>query len=92
MKNLFLYLKNLGYSLFLLIFISSYSNCQSDYGNHKVLVITGGKNFERESFLKIFEDMEYISFKEVVQPEVNNLYGSPEIDNYDALVFYDFVQ
>lgn len=66
--------------------------CSINQENKNVLVVTGGKKIERESFLNIFNSMENIEYKEVIQPQANKIYSKNEIDNYDAIIFYDFVQ
>lgn len=82
--------------LFYLIMIASlfftFSGCGKNDNSINILVITGGKKIEKESFLKIFEDIKELTFTEIEQPKANQMYSSPEIKNYDALVFYDFVQ
>jgi len=93
MKMILSYIKNFSCSILLLLIISSFViSCNNNNEQYNILVISGGKNIERESFLNIFEEMNNIYFKEAVQPEANNLYDSPEFDDYDALIFYDFVQ
>jgi len=58
----------------------------------KILIVTGGHDFEREPFFEIFKAIPEIEFTEAVQPQANALYASEEILQYDALVFYDMVQ
>jgi type 1 glutamine amidotransferase len=58
----------------------------------RVLIITGGHNFEREAFFDIFEDMTNVEYKEVIHPQANQLYDSSIIDDFDVLLFYDMVQ
>lgn len=77
-------------SLTLLLF--ALTRCINNQDQYKILVITGGKQFERENFLKIFDEMNNIDYKELVQPEANKIYSSKEIENIDAIVFYDFNQ
>jgi len=58
----------------------------------RILVITGGHDFDRPNFMEMFSSQPNLLFYEVTQPEANNLYASDSIDQFDALVFYDMVQ
>lgn len=58
----------------------------------KVLIITGGHDFEREPFFAMVKSFPGIDYQEAQQPRANTLYAAPEITNYDVLVFYDMVQ
>jgi len=68
------------------------TGCRKNQTNYKVFIITGGKKIERESFFKIFDDLSTIDYKEITQPQANDMYSSPEIDRIDVLIFYDMVQ
>lgn len=57
-----------------------------------ILIMTGGHSFEREAFFDMFNSFSDIEWAEAVQPKANELYASPLMDQYDALVFYDMVQ
>jgi len=54
-----------------------------------VLVVTGGHDFERESFFKMFDGFEGIVYRESKHPDADELIKSKEIDAFDVLVFYD---
>jgi type 1 glutamine amidotransferase len=58
----------------------------------RVLIITGGHEFERDAFFHMFAEMPGIEYREVIQPEANRLYGSDLMDRFDVLLFYDMVQ
>ena len=58
----------------------------------KILIITGGHDFEREAFFKIFKEMPGVEYQESVQPEANGLWDSTLMDQFDVLVFYDMFQ
>jgi hypothetical protein len=58
----------------------------------RVLIVTGGHDFEREAFFDIFRDMPDVEFKEASQPQANQLYDSQLVDSFDVLLFYDMVQ
>jgi uncharacterized protein len=58
----------------------------------RIMVITGGHDFEKEAFFDMFEDMEGVQYKEIIQPLANRLYASDLMDRFDVLLFYDMVQ
>lgn len=58
----------------------------------RVLLITGGHDFERQPFFEMFSAMPGISWKEIVQPEANKHYTTAAVKDYDVIVLYDFVQ
>ena len=60
--------------------------------NVKILIITGGHGFEQPQFYKMFDDLEGVSCDSLSHPKANDIYGSPEIDDYDVLVYYDMNQ
>lgn len=72
-----------------ILFFSSLSQAQT---SQRVLIVTGGHDFEREAFFDIFRDMPEVEFQEVSQPQANQLYDSQLIDSFDVLLFYDMVQ
>ena len=55
----------------------------------RVLVITGGHDFERQDFFDMFADFADIDFQSIEQPRANSVYNTAKIKEYDALVFYD---
>lgn len=58
----------------------------------KILIITGGHDFEREAFFKIFKEMPGVEYQELVQPEANGLWDSTLMDQFDVFLFYDMFQ
>jgi type 1 glutamine amidotransferase len=55
----------------------------------RVLVITGGHDFEREPFFKMFQDNAHITFQAVEHPKAHE-YLRPEASaKYDVVVLYD---
>jgi type 1 glutamine amidotransferase len=66
-------------------------SCQAQ-PERRILIITGGHEFEREAFFNIFEEMSDVEYKEVTQPEANQMYDSDLMDRFDVLLFYDMVQ
>lgn len=58
----------------------------------RVLVITGGHDFERDAFFAMFQAMPGVEWREAVQPQANSLYTPEEAAKYDVIVLYDMVQ
>ena len=58
----------------------------------RVLVVTGGHDFEREPFFAMFQAMPGIQWREAIQPAANDLYAEDEAKKYDVIVLYDMVQ
>lgn len=90
-ENLHFLAKLVALVIFTMISIS-YSSEKQDSPEIRVLVITGGHAFEHEAFFEMFDSFSSITYTEVTQPDANQLYSSPMMNKYDALVFYDMVQ
>lgn len=58
----------------------------------KVLVVTGGHDFEREAFFETFDAFSDLEYTEIIQPEANVWISGKEVDKFDVLVFYDMFQ
>lgn len=58
----------------------------------RVLIITGGHDFERTEFFAAFDAMPGIEWKEAQHPDANRLYAEEAAQTYDVLVLYDMVQ
>ena len=82
-------IRNYLYILILILFTSCTDNSPM---KKQVLIVTGGHNFERESFFQIFDDLPEIEYFEVEHPEANDIYTSEKIDRYDVIVFYDMAR
>lgn len=54
-----------------------------------VLIVTGGHNFDRESFFELFDSFQDISYTELKHPEANLQLGTIDPKTFDAVVFYD---
>lgn len=63
-----------------------------DEAKIRVVVVTGGHDFEREPFLKLFKDNPDITFKAVEHPNFHALLKADAAKDYDVLVFYDMYQ
>ena len=55
----------------------------------RVLVVSGGHEFEHKPFYNVFNSIPSITYDTLVQPQANTLISSPEVNKYDVLVFYD---
>jgi type 1 glutamine amidotransferase len=55
----------------------------------RVLVVSGGHEFEHKPFYDVFNSIPSITYDTLVQPQANALISSPEANRYDVLVFYD---
>lgn len=58
----------------------------------EVLVITGGHEYDRKNFVKMFESFDGVGFTEAFLPEANEIYLSDSLDQYDVIVYYDMFQ
>ena len=65
---------------------------QSSKGKIRVLVVTGGHDFEKEPFYKLFKDNPDISYQAVEHPNVYAMFKATAASQYDVIVTYDFNQ
>ena len=61
-------------------------------GKIRVLVVTGGHDFEREPFFQIFKDNPDITYQAVEHPQAHALLKAEAAKAYDVLVLYDMHQ
>ena len=61
-------------------------------GQVRVLVVTGGHDFEKEPFFKLFKDNPDISYTAAEHPKAQALWKADAAKSYDVLVFYDMHQ
>ena len=59
-------------------------------GKIRVLVVTGGHEFEKEPFFKVFKDNPDITCKMVEHPDAHALLTAEAAKDWDVLVMYDF--
>lgn len=64
----------------------------ADNSKTRVLVVTGGHDFEKEPFFKLFKDNPDISFKAVEHPNAQALLSAEAARQWDVLVLYDMYQ
>jgi len=58
----------------------------------QIIVVTGGHDFEREEFFKMFDSFKGIKWEERKQPQANGIWLGETLRNYDAVVLYDMFQ
>jgi hypothetical protein len=62
-------------------------------GQKKILLITGGHDFEEAAFYEMFKSFSGVAFDTISQPAANALLTNPSaMKKYDCLVYYDMVQ
>jgi type 1 glutamine amidotransferase len=61
-------------------------------GKLRVLVVTGGHDFEKEPFFQVFKDNPDITYQAVEHPNAQALFKADAAKDYDVLVFYDMHQ
>src|SRR6267143_3112785 len=89
MKNTFL-----SFAITILVapfLLCGFASVSSKAQKIKVLVVTGGHGFEHRPFYDVFNAQHNITYDTLVQPRANALIASPEVKQYDVLVFYDMV-
>jgi hypothetical protein len=55
----------------------------------RILIVTGGHDFDREAFFQMFDAFDEITYKELKHPEANLQLGQIDPKTFDAVVFYD---
>ena len=86
-------MKPVNISLFSLLIMVTLiiMNCQGP-SEIRLLVVTGGHDFDKESFYAMLDGFDAMSYEKAVQPHANELYASDSINTFDVLVFYDMFQ
>lgn len=64
----------------------------ADAAKTRVLVVTGGHEFERPQFFKLFQDNTNITFKAVEHPGAHEYFKPEHAGEYDVVVLYDMWQ
>lgn len=75
--------------LILILFLATNSTI---IAQQKILLVTGGHDFEEKEFFEMFDSFQGITYDWVIQPEANALINSDKIDEYTSVVFYDMYQ
>jgi len=76
-------------SFFLILLLGILLSFPASAKDIKILIVTGGHDFDRESFFKMFDTMKGISYKELQHPQANMELSRIDPKTYDAVVFYD---
>jgi len=61
-------------------------------GKIRLMVVTGGHDFDREAFFSIFQADQGLQYDEFQQPKANEAYVSGKAADYDAILLYDMAQ
>lgn len=69
----------------LLIFLSFSASAKTT----RILIVTGGHDFERTPFFEMFDSFKDVSYTELKHPEANLELGQIDPETFDAVVFYD---
>jgi len=64
----------------------------AELGKLKVVVVTGGHDFEREPFFKMLDSIEGITYTEAIQKDHSELFEDISGWDYDVIVFYSMTQ
>lgn len=89
MKNKCLFFEASG--VIVLMLLSGFVSTLSIQKQIKVLIITGGHDFEHTPFYGVFSGHPHIRYDTMAQPQANAFIASPDVNKYDVLVFYDMV-
>jgi len=74
--------------LLLAIMAGIFSGCRKPVS---VLVIVGGHVFDTVEFFDAFRSLEHVEFDAVYHPDALELLRSDKTDDWDVLIFYDFI-
>ena len=55
----------------------------------KVMLVTGGHEFDEVEFFEMFDAMENVEYEHFVQPKANNKLVKDLAEDFDVIVFYD---
>jgi len=69
----------------ILLFVSISASARKS----KILIVTGGHDFDRESFFQIFDSFNNMTYTELIHPEARVQLGTIDLASFDAVVFYD---
>ncbi len=58
----------------------------------RIVIVTGGHDFERNDFFAVFDSFEGIKWEERQQPKANDIWLGETLRDYDAVVLYDLWQ
>ena len=64
-------------------------NINASASKLKILIVTGGHDFDRESFFQMFDSFNNMTYTELIHPEARVQLGTIDLASFDAVVFYD---
>jgi len=73
----------------ILLIILLFLNINASADKLKILVVTGGHDFDRESFFQMFDSFNNMTYTELIHPEARIQLGTVDLASFDAVVFYD---
>ena len=65
-----------------------FSSC-GDNPSVRVLLVTGGHDFDKEPFYELMHSLEGVSFSEVMHPNALQMFRPENRDLFDVILFYD---
>lgn len=77
------------FSILLILIVLAITSSSYSAKKLHVLFVTGGHDFDRESFFEMFDTFQEISYIALKHPEANNQLGTIDPKTFDAVVFYD---
>ncbi|MFY9152605.1 MAG: ThuA domain-containing protein [Prolixibacteraceae bacterium] len=80
-------MKQILSSVFLVLLLLGALNSQAK--KLQIAVVTGGHNFDRISFFRMWDSFQELTYTELKQPKANLLLGQLDPKTIDAVVFYD---
>src|SRR5208282_3578647 len=78
--------------VFLAAFLQAADNPQGQPAKIRVLLVTGGHDFERKQFLEMFQTNADISLQAIEHTNKAAFLKSPKTQSYDVLALYDMWQ
>ena len=74
---------------FTLLIILLILNINASASKLNILIVTGGHDFDRESFFQMFDSFNNMTYTELIHPEARIQLGTVDLASFDAVVFYD---
>ncbi len=74
---------------FLLLFVTLFVSFNVTAGKLRLIIVTGGHDFDREPFFQMFDSFSNMTWVEYVHPEALAKLGNVDLMTFDAVVFYD---
>ena len=76
-------------ALILFTILLFFASINASASKLKILIVTGGHDFDRESFFQMFDSFSNLTYTELTHPEARVQLGTVDLDSFDAVVFYD---